>query len=125
MGKPETDVTRLFPFALRARILIHGRAQLDRARSRLHFILITQDIAPRSRREILHAFGHYPVLQRYSASDLERFFQVKNTKILGFAKSDLAKSIYREMRDARINPPRPDCDDPPPDPGQPTDRQTP
>jgi hypothetical protein len=44
-------VERLFPFALRARILIVGREALLRSKSRLHFILITHDLSENSRKK--------------------------------------------------------------------------
>lgn len=98
-------VERLFPFALRARILIVGRDTLLRNKSRLHFILITHDLSDQSRKEILSDFGHYPVVQRYTMAELEGFFQLKGTKVLGFAKSGLAQSIYAEMKEHRLNKP--------------------
>jgi hypothetical protein len=36
---------------------------------------------------------------------VEKFFGLKGTKVLGFAKSGLAQSIYAEMKQHRINKP--------------------
>jgi hypothetical protein len=107
MKKPvqARPVERMFSFVLRARILIVGRDTLARSKSRLHFLLITNDISDTSRTEILSDFGHYPIVQRYTAVDLEKFFGVTGTKVIGFEKSDLAKSLYAELKEYRINKP--------------------
>ena len=102
---PAKPVERLFPFALRARILIAGREALLRSKSRLHFILITNDLSEQSRKKVLGDFVYYPIVQRYTASELEQFFGLKGTKVLGFAKSGLAQSIYAEMKEHRVNKP--------------------
>ncbi|MGD0253796.1 MAG: hypothetical protein ABSC01_14010, partial [Verrucomicrobiota bacterium] len=87
-------VERLFPFVLRARILLVGRDTLYHSKSKLHFVLITEDIAENIRAEVLSDFAHYPVVQRFTAADLEKFFGIKGAKAIGFAKSGLAQSIY-------------------------------
>jgi hypothetical protein len=101
-------VERLFPFVLRSRILLVGRDTLRRNKSRLHFVLITHDISERSRAEVLSDFVHYPVVQHYTAANLEQFFGVKATKVIGFQKSGLAQSIYAELKQHRLNKPA-DC----------------
>jgi hypothetical protein len=105
--KPDTakPVERLFPFVLRARILLMGRDLLVRSKNRLHFVLITDDLSENSCKEVLSDFAHYPVVQCYTSADLERFFGVKGTKVLGFAKSGLAQSIYAELKEHRVNKP--------------------
>jgi len=102
---PTKSVERLFPFVLKARALIVGRDTLARSKSRLHFVLITTDISENSREQILKDFGHYPVVQHYTGADLEKFFGLKGTKAVGFAKSGLAQSIYAELKADRINKP--------------------
>ena len=99
------SVERLFPFVLKSRILLIGRDTLRRSKSKLHFILITTDISEGSRAEILTDYSHYPVVQKYSSGDLDKFFGVKGAKVVGFAKSGLAQSIYAEMKESRINRP--------------------
>jgi hypothetical protein len=100
-------VERLFPFVLRSRILVVGRDNLARSKSHLHFVLITSDLSETSRQEVLREFAHYPVVQRYTSDDLEKHFNIRGAKVVGFQKSDLAKSIYAELKDHRINlPPR-------------------
>ena len=105
MDTPGKSVERLFPFVLRAGILIIGRDTIGRNKGKLHFVLITEDISEAVRAEILTDFKHYPVVQHYGPADLEKFFGVKGAKTLGFKKSGLAQSIYAELREHRINQP--------------------
>jgi len=96
-------VERLFPFVLKARILLVGRDTLRRSRSKLHFVLITTDLSENSRAEILADFAPYPIVQKYTSAELDAFFGIKGAKVIGFAKSGLAQSIYAEMKSHRIN----------------------
>jgi hypothetical protein len=107
MSNPDSTkpVERLFPFVLRARILLVGRETLFHSKSRLHFVLVTEDVAEGIRAEVLAGFTHYPVVQHFTAADLERFFGIKGAKVIGFAKSGLAQSIYAELKAHRINQP--------------------
>ncbi len=98
-------VERLFPFVLRSRILIVGRENLARSKSKLHFVLITNDLSQGSRDDVLRAFAHYPVIEHYTSADLEQFFRMKGAKVIGFQKSDLAQSVYAELKEFRINLP--------------------
>jgi len=102
---PKKPVERLFPFVLRSRILMIGRATLARSKSKLHFVLITSDLSETSREEILSDFSHYPVIQRYTSAELEKFFRIKGAKVMGFKKSGLAQSLYGELKEYRINLP--------------------
>src|SRR6185436_15239628 len=102
---PAKSVERLFPFVLKSRNLLVGRDTLRRSKSNLHFVLITSDISEGSRAEILSDFSHYPVVQKYTSEELEKFFGIKGAKVVGFAKSGLAQSIYAEMKEHRINRP--------------------
>lgn len=111
---PTKPVERLFPFVLRARILLVGRETLFHSKSRLHFVLVTEDIAESIRAEVLAGFTHYPVVQHFTAADLEKFFGIKGAKVIGFAKSGLAQSIYAELKAHRIN--RPGTKPKPPEP---------
>jgi hypothetical protein len=103
--EPAKPVERLFPFVLKSRVLLVGRDTLRRSKSKLHFVLITSDISESSRAEIALDFRHYPVVQHYTSAELEKFFGVKNTKVIGIAKSGLAQSIYAELKQFRINKP--------------------
>jgi hypothetical protein len=98
-------VARLFPFVLRSRILIVGRDALRRSKSRLHFVLITLDLSEQSQAEVLSEFSYYPVVQLYTSAELEQFFGLKGTKVIGFEKSGLAQSIYAELKQHRLNKP--------------------
>ena len=102
---PDRPVERLFSIVLRSRILIVGRDTLARSKSRLHFVLITHDLSETSRAEILSDFAHYPVVQHYTAIELENFFGIKGAKVIGFEKSGLAKSLYAGLKAYRINMP--------------------
>ena len=102
---PVTGVERLFPFVLKTRALLIGRDSLRANKGKLHFVLITEDIAEASREEVLKDFMHYPVVQHYQQADLEKFFNVKGAKAVGFMKSGLAQSIYAELKPYRINRP--------------------
>ena len=99
------SVERLFPFVLKSRILLIGRDTLRRSKGKLHFVLITTDLSAGSRAEILKDFAHYPVVQKYTPAELDTFFGIKGAKVVGFAKSGLAQSIYAEMKESRINQP--------------------
>src|SRR5215831_4190191 len=94
-------VERLFPFVLRSRNLLVGRDTLMRTKSKLQFVLITTDISENSRAEILSEFAHYPVVQHYQTEDLEHHFGLKGAKVIGFAKSGLAQSLYAELKQHR------------------------
>jgi hypothetical protein len=98
-------VERLFPFVLRSRILIVGRDNLSRSKSKLHFVLITNDLTENSQEDILREFAHYPVVQHFTSADLEQFFGINGAKVIGFQKSGLAQSLYAELKEFRINSP--------------------
>lgn len=105
--KPSKPVERLFPFVVRARLLIAGRESLARTKRQLQCILISEDISESSRAEILRDFPDYPVLQRYTSAQFEEYFGIRNAKVVGFKKSSLAKSIYAELKEFRLNKPKP------------------
>lgn len=99
------SVERLFPFVLRSRILLVGRDALRRSKRKLHFVLITIDLSAGSHAEILRDFAEYPIVQLYTSQDLEKLFGIKGAKVVGFAKSSLAQSVYGELKVHRINRP--------------------
>ena len=107
MSDPAAPATveRLFPFVRRAGVLIVGRETLRHSKGKLHFVLVATDLSDSSRAEVLEDFKHYPVVQRFTSEDLERFFGIKNAKVVGLRKSDLAKSVYAELKQYRVNPP--------------------
>lgn len=103
--KKPPGVERLFPFVLRSRSFLAGGATLARSKRKLHSILIATDISPGSRDQILRDFADYPVLQHYSSAELEKFFGVRNAKVIGLKKSGLARTIYAELKAFRLNRP--------------------
>ena len=102
---PTKSVERLFPLVLQLRKLLVGRKTLRRSKSILHFVLIAEDASENIREEVLNDFAHYPVVQHFTGADLEKFFVIKGAKVIGFAKSGLAQSIYAELKEHRINRP--------------------
>jgi hypothetical protein len=102
---PAKPVERLFPFVIRSRILLVGREVLLRSKRKLHFVLITRDLSESSRAQVLLDFTHYPVVQRFTAAELEKHFGCREAKVVGFAKSSLAQSIYAELKEYRLNKP--------------------
>ncbi len=78
---------------------------MARSKGRLHFVLVTGDLSEASREQVLREFSNYPVVQRYNSDDLEKHFGIKGAKVVGFQKSDLAQSIYAELKEDRINLP--------------------
>ncbi len=111
-AKDDKAPERLFPFVLRSKILIVGRESVARSKRKLQVVLITTDISDNSKQEVLQAFKDYPILQHYTAAELEQHFGVRNAKVVGFAKSDLAKSLYAELKAYRINMPSADMGSP-------------
>ena len=104
-SEAKKPVERLFPFVLRSRNFIIGRDALARSKRKLHFVLISSDLSEASREEILSDFSHYPVVQRYTSADLEKFFGIPGAKVIGFQKSGLAQSLYAELKEYRITLP--------------------
>ena len=97
--KTGPSVERLYPFALRARVVVVGEALLNKLRKKLHFILVTRDLSEKRLSEMLRSYSETPILQIYETENIEEHFGFKNTKILGFKKSSLAVSIYRELKE--------------------------
>ena len=101
----KAKVERLFPFVLRARVLLVGQRAVLRSQSRLQFVLITKDISDRGKSEALRKLKHYPVVQCLRSADIERHFDLRGVRLLGFRKSGLSKSLYAEWKEHRINKP--------------------
>ena len=102
---PAPRIEQLMEIAVSSKLLLIGREALRRSKSHLHFVLIATDIIPSHRDEVLADCKHYPVVQHFTAADFERLFKLKGAKTVGFAKSELAKSIYAELKAYRINQP--------------------
>jgi hypothetical protein len=99
----QNDFFALLGFILRAKILIVGRQRLNKSKSDLQFIWITEDLSENSEKEILNEFKHYPVVKYKSTEDFESYFNLNGTKIIGFKKSDLSSSVYKTVKNWRVN----------------------
>jgi len=91
-------VERLFPFALRARIVATGEQTLKAIRKKIGFLLLTEDISLSRVHQILKQFPGIPVYQRYTSEDFKTFFGYQQTKVIGFRKSALTSSILKEFK---------------------------
>ena len=102
---PAAPIEQLLALALASKLLLVGREAVRKNKSHLHFVLIATDIIANHREEVLAENKHYPVVQHLTAADFERLFQIEGAKTIGFAKSELAKSIYAALKTYRINAP--------------------
>ena len=107
---------RLFPFAIKARLLVVGRQRLQHDRKKLQFLLLTTDISENSRREMLKGVAPLPVVQHYTSAEVEKLLQLKGTKVLGFRQSPLSRTIFEGLQEFVIQTPPPLDPDPDPDP---------
>ncbi|HEY4417185.1 MAG TPA: hypothetical protein VGO57_15960 [Verrucomicrobiae bacterium] len=98
-------IEQLLAQAQEMELLLIGREAVRRGKSHLHFVLIATDIIAGHREEVLVENKHYPVVQHFTAADFVRLFKIEGAKTVGFAKSELAKSIYAELKSYRINAP--------------------
>ena len=105
MNAPPKAVERLYPFALRARIVVPGREAMAHQQGRLLFVLITTDLSAKSRERIQHDFGQLPIVECYTSAQVESFFAFRGTKVLGFRRSTLAQAILKELKAFRLPPP--------------------
>ena len=105
MNAPPKAVERLYPFALRARIVVPGREAMAHQQGRLLFVLITTDLSAKSRERIQHDFGRLPIVECYTAAQVESFFAFRGTKVLGFRRSTLAQAMLKELKAFRLPPP--------------------
>ena len=95
--QPAKDPARLYPFARRARVLLRGRHAVCNARKRIQFVLVTTDISARSRREIVGECEGIPMIEYMVTDEVELHFGMENTRIVGFLKSPIAKSLMDEL----------------------------
>jgi len=95
--EPAKDPARLYSFARRARVLVRGRHAVCNARKRIQFVLVTTDISARSRREIVGQCKGIPMIEYMCTDEVERHFGMENTRIVGFLKSPIGKSLMDEL----------------------------
>lgn len=91
---------RLFPFARKSGALVVGRDSLYRFHRKLHFLLLTTDLSGSSRERFERDFTDVAIVTGYTSDDLQQYFQLFGTKVLGFKKSPLSVTILRELRNA-------------------------
>jgi hypothetical protein len=99
------DAKSLLNFVRRAGLTIVGRSQMLRSRSNLHFVILADETSDRSRAEILKDFAPYPIVGGITEAEIQEAFGLNGTRVLGIAKSDLAKSLYQHLKSQRINKP--------------------
>ena len=95
------SLTRVAPFALRARAVSTGREKLLQHRNQLAFLIVTEDLSDNSRREVLRDFP-CPIYQALTTEQVETLFQFHNTKLLGFARSALSAQIQKLLKGHRL-----------------------
>ncbi|MCB9756756.1 MAG: hypothetical protein H6713_43110, partial [Myxococcales bacterium] len=99
------SVERLYPFARRARVVVSGRAALRANLRRLHFVLIAEGMSEVGRASVEEEFGHVPVVQKHAADELGELLGCPGARVVGFLKSEIARSIYRELKAHRVAAP--------------------
>ena len=88
---------KLAPFARRSGTAITGRERLARLRKKLEFILVTEDLTENSRRKLTSVFS-CPIVTYLTSADVERLFGFRGTKVVGFTKSPLARTLLTALR---------------------------
>jgi ribosomal protein L7Ae-like RNA K-turn-binding protein len=79
-------------------VLVRGREAVRATLKKIQFVLITTDISERSRREVFEMCTEVPVIALLTTAEVEHHFGLENTKIVGFLKSPIGKSLLAEMR---------------------------
>ena len=116
-------VERLFPFAVRARVIVPGGDSVARLTRKLEFVLIATDLAARSRSELERKLREVPYFVCYTSAELQQLFSIPGAKVLGFKKSDIARSIRRELKESQVAGAEAESEPADPaDPGGPTQR---
>lgn len=100
-----SDVTRLYPFALRSRVVVTGRPALRANRRNLHFLIVTEDITAEGRDAAITEFSHVPVVQLHRAEETAALFGRADVRVIGFLRSAISQSIYAELKPHRIATP--------------------
>lgn len=97
----DSKFENLAPFAVRSGMAIIGRQRLMQVRKHLCFVLFTEDLTENSMRKMASQFD-CPIVQHYKMDDIEQIFGFRGTKIVGFRKSTIATSLYREIKEYKI-----------------------
>jgi len=99
MSDKQTNVFGLMGLGLRAGAVYVGRQQSARNRRRLLFVLVTRDLSGNSLTEIQRDFAGLPILRAFTAAELEARLGLRNTKVLGFARTPLGRNIRQRLSD--------------------------
>lgn len=102
-GKENINPEGLFGFVRRTNNFVVGRDNLSRTKRKLKFLLVTTDISENSLVKMKAEFNEIPIVQYYTPEDLEKYFEVQKTKIIGFKKSPISDGIYKALKDWRLN----------------------
>ena len=90
-------------FIIKAKIIIIGYEQLKRSKSNLQFILLSEDALEKNKVRIMNEFQHYPIIQKFTSVEIQNYFTIKSAKVIGFKKSGLSGSVYKELKNWRVN----------------------
>ena len=90
-------LAKIAPFMRKAGMVVVGRERLFQLRNKLAYILITDDISENTRQMVLETF-RCPVYQCLNSDDIEKLFNYKGTKLLGFRRSPMSNSALADLR---------------------------
>jgi hypothetical protein len=68
-------------------------------RKRLEFVLFTTDLSDNSRSKLSEQF-QCPIVEALTSADVETLFGFRNTKVLGFRRSDTSRQAIKQLRTA-------------------------
>ena len=99
---PDMEMLRkLAPFMRRAGVLEVGRERLFQVRNRLACLLVTTDLSANSMEKVLETF-RCPIFQCLTSQDIAELFGFQGTKIVGFRRSPLTRSVLPNLKPYRL-----------------------
>lgn len=98
---------RLSQFMRRARIVEVGRDRLLQVKSRLQFMLVTEDLSDNSMSQLLREFDGCKIYRCLSLDDIERYFGLHGTKVIGFRRHPLSAQAMNDLRGHEVRPFKP------------------
>lgn len=90
-------LAKIAPFMRKAGVVVVGRERLLQLRNRLAYVLITNDISENTRQMVVETFK-CPVYQCLTSEDIEKLFNYKGTKLLGFRRSPMSNAVLADIR---------------------------